>query len=332
MKSTKVFVADAAAYVQTLKASMEWLEVPKLLSDVNGIFIKPNFTFPEFRAGVTTTKSMVHAAIEVFTDLHDNVVVGESDGGYGTFNAEQAFINFDLYDVCRKHKAALVNLCKVPSVECRLNTHRGQHSINLPEFLIKDNFVTVTLPVPKVHCHTGISLSYKNQWGCIPDMMRLRKHHIFDEVIGPINHLLKVKLSIIDGTYGLTGNGPIQDGVSVETNWIIASCNCGAADRVATQLMGLRLEDYSHYRHIMAQEHIPELDEIENNADLRSFMSRKTRFYLNRNIWNYLAKTTWYSPALTYLIYESKLGQILHRLMYCFRDRPKEFKEYKSPS
>jgi uncharacterized protein (DUF362 family) len=47
--------------------------------------------------------------------------------------------------------------------------------IALPKFLCESNIHTLTIPVPKVHCMTGISLSLKNQWGCLPDMMRLRQ-------------------------------------------------------------------------------------------------------------------------------------------------------------
>jgi uncharacterized protein (DUF362 family) len=88
---------------------------------------------------------------------------------------------------------------------------------------------------------TGISLSYKNQWGCIPDMMRLRLHCDFNEIIGPLNRLLKVGLAIVDGAYGLTKNGPIAEGEVVQPGWLVMSRHPGAADRVASHLMGLAL-------------------------------------------------------------------------------------------
>jgi uncharacterized protein (DUF362 family) len=192
--------------------------------------------------------------------------------------------------------------------------------------LIEEDFVTVTLPVPKVHCMTGVSLSFKNQWGCIPDMMRLRLHYHFNEIIGPINRLLKVGLAIVDGTYGLTKNGPIAEGEAVRPGWLVMSPHPGAADRVASHLMGLKLEDYAHYRRIRQTNPLPHLAEIETNQDLEPFRAQTPRFYLQRHCWNWVAKTTWYSRRWSYIVYESRLTGLLHRIMYTFREKPKDFK------
>lgn len=331
MKKVKVYINIAQEYLSTLKAALGWLEVEEIFSRAAGIFIKPNLTFPKFRPGVTTTKEMLQAAIQIFTELHPRVIVGESDGGYGSYDIEQAFEAFDLYNLSRQYGAQVVNLSRVPTVPCTIPTRRGSVSLALPRFLVKENFITVTLPVPKVHCMTGVSLSYKNQWGCIPDMMRLRFHYYFNEIIGPLNRLLKVKLSIVDGTYGLTKNGPIIEGEAVQPGWLVMSRHPGAADRVVSSLMGLSLEDYPHYQQIRAEEPLPQLEEIETNQDLGPFLAQTPKFYLKRNFWNYIAKTTWYSRGLSYLVYESRLSAILHKIMYTFRERPKEFKGYQPP-
>jgi uncharacterized protein (DUF362 family) len=246
----KAYIAPAQDYSSTLRAGLKWLGAEEGLSKAAGIFLKPNLTFPTFRPGVTTTKEMIRAAIQVFSELHTRVVVGESDGAYGSYNIEQAFKAFDLHNLGRQHGVKVMNLSREPTVRCAIPMRRGSISLDLPRFLVEEDFVTVTLPVPKVHCMTGVSLSYKNQWGCIPDMMRLRLHYCFDEIIGLLNRLLKVGLSIVDGTYGLTKNGPIMEGEAIQPGWLVMSCHPGVADRVASFLMGLQLEDYSHYRGI----------------------------------------------------------------------------------
>jgi uncharacterized protein (DUF362 family) len=270
------------------------LGAEETLTKAAGIFIKPNLTYPGVKPGVTITKEMLQAAIQVFTELHPRVVVGESDGGYGSFDIKQAFEAFDLFNLGRRYGAQVVNLSVEPTVSCTIPARKGAVRLALPRFLVEENFITVTLPVPKVHCMTGISLSYKNQWGCIPDMMRMRLHY-FNEIIGPLNRLLKVGLSIVDGTFGLTKNGPIAEGEVVRPGWLVMSLHPGAADRVVSSLMGLPLEKYPHYRRIQAQEPIPQLEEIEFNQDLAPFLAQTPKFYLKRNFWNYVAKTTWYS-------------------------------------
>lgn len=329
MPEFRVYVTPTQDYLSPLRNGLKWLGAEKPLAKAAGIFIKPNLTFPGFRPGVTTTKEMLHAAIQVFAELHPRVVVGESDGGYGTYDIEQAFEGLDLYTACRQFGASLVNLSREATVPCTIPTRRrGPVTLDLPRFLVEENFLTVTLPVPKVHCMTGISLSYKNQWGCIPDMMRLRLHCFFNEIIGPLNKILKVGLSIVDGTYGLTRNGPIMEGEVVQPGWLVISQHLGAADRIASHLMGLTLENYSHYRRIHLEVPLPQMKEIETNEDLNPFLAQTPRFYLQRNLWNYLAKTTWYSRRWCYLVYESSLAGLLHRIMYRFRDRPKEFRHY----
>ena len=328
LQKVRVYLASVQEVPYTLKTALSWLGAEETLKQAAGIFIKPNLTFPAFRPGVTTTKEVIQAAIQVLSELNPRVVVGEADGGYGSFDIEQAFGAFDLHALAQQYEAQVVNLSKVPTVACPIPTRKGLVTLALPRFLVEEDFITVTLPVPKVHCMTGISLSYKNQWGCIPDMMRLRLHYYFNELIGPLNRLLKVGLSIVDGTYGLTKNGPIIEGEAIQPGWLVISRHPGAADRVASHLMGLTLGDYPHYRGIQAEEPLPCLEEIETNLDLGPFLARTPKFCLKRNFWNYLAKTTWYSRRWSYLVYESRLAAMLHKIMYTFREKPKEFREY----
>lgn len=330
MATYKAFIGPAEDYPLFLKAGLKWLALETVLQQADGIFIKPNLTFPRFRGGVTTTKEMIHAAIQVFSELNPRVVIGESDGGYGSFDIEEAFAAFELYNVSGKYGAQVVNLSRVPSVPCTISIDKGPVTIALPRFLIEENYITVTLPVPKVHCMTGISLSYKNQWGCIPDMMRLRLHCYFNDIIAPLNRLLKVGLAIIDGTYGLTRNGPIIEGEMVRPGWLIMSQHPGVADRLASHLMGLALEDFPHYRRIHAETPLPPLTEIATNTDITPYLRQTPKFYLKRNFWNYIAKTTWYSRHWSYLVYESRLAGLLHKIMYTFREKPEEFKDYRS--
>jgi hypothetical protein len=126
-----------------------------------------------------------------------------------------------------------------------------------------------------------------------------------------------------------TKNGPVLDGEAVKTSWLAMSCHPVAADRVASHLMGLNLEDYPHYRQIHTEEPLPQLEQIEINQDLGDFLARTPKFYLKRNFWNYLTKTTWYSRKWCYLVYESEMASTLHKIMYTFRGKPKEFREYR---
>ncbi len=332
MTHHQVYIAPAADYARTLREALDWLGAAAPLGRAGGVFVKPNLTYPRFQPGVTTTPEMIEAALTVLRQLHPRVVVGESDGGYGSFAIRDAFENFGLFRLGRRLGVEVVNLSQTPTRPVRFALPRGDLTLELPRFLLDEGFVTVTLPVPKVHCMTGVSLSYKNQWGCIPDMMRLRLHYYFNDLIGPLNEALRVRLALVDGAYGLTKNGPIAEGLAVQPGWLVCSRSPGAADRVTAHLMGLRLEDYAHYRAIHRRTPLPRLAAIATNTALEPYLRQTPRFYLKRHFWNYVAKTTWYSRRWGYLVYESPLADLLHRIMYTFRERPRDFQAPPPPA
>jgi predicted hydrolase (HD superfamily) len=60
---------------------------------------------------------------------------------------------------------------------------------------------------------------------------------------------------------------------------------------------------------------------------LEPFRAQTPKFYLKRHFWNYVARTTWYSRRWSYIVYESRLTGLLHRIMYSFREKPKDFRQ-----
>lgn len=78
------------------------------------------------------------------------------------------------------------------------------------------------LSLPKVHCMTGMPLSFKNQWGCLSDTMRLKNHYVFNEIITQVCNILKFSYAFLDGEYGLDINSPMMSD-PVEVNWLVAA-------------------------------------------------------------------------------------------------------------
>jgi len=324
MKS-KVYFGDLPADRDSLSRAFEWSGVGEGIRQADAIFVKPNLTFPVYREGVTTSKAVIEAILQVLSDYGKKVYIGESDGGYGSYRIEEAFRNFGLPDICCRTGAELVNLSSVERVVVPFTAGRREVRIALPKFLCESNIHTLTIPVPKVHCMTGISLSLKNQWGCLPDMMRLRQHVYFDEVISQINKVLNVRYSVVDGTFGLDVNGPIIEGTAVPLGWFLVSANPFAADSVAAYLIGQDLKNIGHYRPVFSSGLVPPPESVEMNVTMETLRSRVTLFQLKRNFWNYVARTAWYSKTWNHLVYESAISKPLHDLMYLFRERPKEF-------
>jgi uncharacterized protein (DUF362 family) len=149
--------------------------------------------------------------------------------------------------------------------------------------------------------------------------MRLRYHPVFNEAIFAINKAIKNKYTIIDGTYGLTRSGPMV-GDSFELGWLLASNSLEAADLIAAKLMKVDLRKIKHYKLAYKNGLIPKEEEIEFNQDYRQYISEK--YYLKRDIWNYLALSAWAHPLINHFYYESMFADLLHKIMYSFRRKP----------
>jgi uncharacterized protein (DUF362 family) len=165
---------------------------------------------------------------------------------------------------------------------------------------------------------TGITLAFKNQWGCLPDNMRLKNHFVFDEIISQIAEKLKFRYAFLDGKYGLDINGPM-DGHPVEVNWFVASNSLGAFDMIVSEIMGVDWRSIGHLKTAARNNLLPKREDIEVIGEIAAF---KRPFTLKRDLWNYPALTAFHSSMLTHLFYFSSLAKPLHDIMYTFRKRP----------
>ncbi|MBI5701773.1 DUF362 domain-containing protein [Candidatus Saganbacteria bacterium] len=303
-----------------LSEGFKWVGLDQAIKPGMTVLLKPNLTYPKFKAGVTTTPQVLEASIKLFCDLGAKVVVGESDGGYNSYEVKDAYHDFGLYDLEKKYGIKVVCFSSDKSTwrTITVNKYFKEFKVEYPAVLEDcDHFIT--FPVPKVHAMTGISLSYKNQWGCVPNTMRLRYHPIFNEAIFAINQIPKSKFSIIDGTYGLTRSGPMVGDVF---NWgfILVSNNFEAADLAVSKMMEVDLKSIIHYKKVFKHGLVPKIQDISFNQDYTKFISDK--FYLRRDFWNYVALVAWLHPWINHFFYESSLADLLHKIMYTFREKP----------
>ncbi len=302
-----------------IRQALSWIGFFDQVKAGNKVFLKPNLTYPKFKEGVTTTPPLLEAVIKGLKDYGCQVIVGESDGGYNSYEVKDAFHDYGLYDFEKKYGIKVVNLSHLPYDYLEIRKYGKKFKVEMPKILLNEIDAFITLPVPKVHAMTQISLSYKNQWGCVPNVMRLRYHPIFNEAIFAVNQAIKNKFTIIDGTYGLTRSGPMV-GDSFALGWLIASNSFEAADLITSKMMKVDLEKIKHYRLAYKKKLVPKIEEIKLNQDYKPFISNK--FFLKRDFWSYLALSAWLHPMINHFFYESMFADLLHKIMYTFRKKP----------
>lgn len=319
-------------YIDRLAQASETLEqqfsksfkLVSLVDDFNiakAIFIKPNLTYPTYKKGVTTQKSFVESLVAALRQINSTtkIYIGEGEGGYNSFSMTDAMRVMGFYDIAKKYaNVEIVNISKLPSRTIELKAKSKPYLIDLPVLLLDEVDFCITCPLPKVHCMTKITLSFKNQWGCLPDTMRLKNHYVFDEIIGQVCDKLKFRYAFLDGKYGLDNNGPMV-GDPVEVNWFAASNSLGAFDMIVSEMMGFDWKKVGHLKKACEYGFMPNKKNINVIGDIKNM---KQKFVLKRDVWNYPALVAFHSSRLTYLLYFSGWTKLLHDIMYTFRKKP----------
>jgi uncharacterized protein (DUF362 family) len=291
------------------------------IQTAKAILIKPNLTYPSYKKGVTTRIEFVECLAVALSKINTStkIYIGEGEGGYNSFSMTNGMRIMGYYEFESKYpNIKIINLSKLPRQRVELQAGGQPYYVDLPSLFFEEIDFSITCPLPKVHCMTQVTLAFKNQWGCVPDVMRLKNHYVFNEIIGQISDKLKFRYAFLDGKYGLDNNGPMV-GDPVELNWFVASNSLGAFDMIVSEMMGFSWENINHLKMAHQYGYLPKREEIEIIGNMNKF---KRKFILNRTFWNYPALVAFRSKNLTHLVYFSMWAKLLHDIMYTFRKRP----------
>jgi uncharacterized protein (DUF362 family) len=283
------------------------------------VCIKPNLTFPHFREGVMTNPEALEALVVFLKSHTDHITICESDsGGYNRFSMDQVFQATGIADMARRYGVRVVNMSYQPSRVVPVRAGLRTLNVPLPTLLLDETDLFITIPVPKVHLNTVVSVAIKNQWGVIQDpTLRLKLHPYFKQVIYQVNKSMPRSYAFVDAKYALTRSGPLR-GDAIEWNWAMITNSIFYADLIVTHLMGLDWRRIGYLRYIFRREGMHSLDEVVFNTDYTGF--KKDPLYLRREWTDYPGLLTFNSRLLAYIGYESLLARPLHWLLYRFRE------------
>jgi uncharacterized protein (DUF362 family) len=320
MKRKVVLVGQGGKLADSIHKALNECSILSRLDASSRVAIKPNFTYPYYKPGVTTSPVIIRELVQILRQYTAHIAIVETDGGYGAWKATEAFAGHGIDSLQQELGVRAVNLCDEPREMISFQSRWRTQRLPLPTRLLHETDLLITMPVPKIHCMTGLTLSYKNQWGCIPDIMRLRRHYIFDDAIVAINKALKPAV-LGDGTYFLDQNGPME-GEAVRMDLVIAATDAGAFDRYVSELMGFSWTRVKHLRRAVALGDMPEkLEDIEFNVPPGEAKTRT--FHLERTVRNWIALAGFKSRFVTWLGYESWFGKVvLHGILYAIAGKP----------
>jgi uncharacterized protein (DUF362 family) len=198
-----------------------------------------------FGTGTNTNPQVVAAAIDVFRAAGADVAVGESPiSGVKTL---EAFELSGMAAIARERCCPLIDLDERQPVITDIPGGRAIQSLKICADVPEFDFV-VSIPVMKIHMHTGVTLSIKNMKGCLWRRSKVDLHMLpqiegtsyksLDIAIGDMATVLRPHFALIDGSVCMEGLGP-GAGTPRVLNVVVAGGDGFAADAVACGLMGL---------------------------------------------------------------------------------------------
>jgi uncharacterized protein (DUF362 family) len=196
----------------------------------------------------------VAAAIDAFREAGAEVAVGESP--ILGVKTQEAFDAAGITSIAHERDCLLIDMDARSFVEVPVPDGVAINSLKVcPEVLEYD--LVVSVPVMKMHMHTGVTLALKNMKGCLWRRSKVHLHMLppveghddkpIDIAIADLSSVLRPHLSIIDGTVGMEGLGP-SAGEAKALGVIVVSADVFAADAVACKLMGADAQDIPHLR------------------------------------------------------------------------------------
>ena len=300
---------------EDLQLNLDKIGLKNIIKKDDNVLIKPNFTWPNYKEGVTTNPVLIDKLTSVLKNYCRNIYIGESDGANRYWTADQCFKGHGLYEMSRKNGFDLINLTKYPTVSKSTMVEDQNIRLNVSKFILNKVDVLITLPVLKIHAATGVSLGLKNQWGCLPDPMRLLYHPILHKGIVAVNKIHKPSISIIDATYGLNRSGPII-GDPIKLNKIFISNDVTSLDILVCSFMGIPFERIDHIR-IAKNEFLKDFD-IKQIIKHGNF-NGDFQFKLKKSFSDKVLTIIMFNKELNDLFYNSFLSNTFQKLLLFYK-------------
>lgn len=140
-------------------------------------------------------------------------------------------------DLLESKRVKIVDLRKSEFIKTAIPNASVYHRLSFPKELF-ENDIIINIPVMKTHESFPATLGLKNMKGLLPDLEKKRLHTSgLSEGLIDLNRIALPDLTIIDGSIGMEGAGPIN-GTPVNAKILIASLDALAAEVVALKVMG----------------------------------------------------------------------------------------------
>ena len=209
------------------------------LRNKDKVLIKPNVLMPmDYRTGAVTNPLVIEAVIILLQDFGiKNITIGEgSVVGESSMRSMKAC---GLDKLAERTGVDILDLKKDKFIPMSITDGKIFRILKIP-LTVAEADAVINIPVLKTHDMFPVSLGLKNIKGIIHENDKQRFHAMdLAQCIVDLNKLALPRLTIIDGTIGMEGLGPVY-GIPADMKVIISSYDALAADTVGSLAMGIK--------------------------------------------------------------------------------------------
>lgn len=236
----------------------------RIISDLGGMasfikdakiaVLKPNFVAGRSaETGATTSFALLKAVAEEVRSCGAEPVLYETPGT--EFDREATYTILGVEQFCIDNGIRIVR-CDPEGgeqewIELRPEGTKRLHHFRIPHFMQEACFIN--LPVLKTHVVSTMTLGMKNPMGILPRPDRRAMHTLgIAQCIVDINRGIKPDLTIVDGSVGQDGEGPLY-GEKADLQVLVAGSDSLAVDLACCQLVGIKPRVIPHLKLALEQ-------------------------------------------------------------------------------
>jgi uncharacterized protein (DUF362 family)/NAD-dependent dihydropyrimidine dehydrogenase PreA subunit len=216
--------------------------------------LKPNLVAGRSAGtGATTSFALLKAVAEEVRACGAEPLLCEMPGT--EFDREATYTILGLEEFCARHGIRIVRVDPeggTPDwIELRPPGAKRLRFLHVPRVLQEARLIN--LPVLKTHVVSRMSLGMKNVMGLLPRPDRRAMHTLgIDRCIVDMNLAIRPVLTIVDGSVGQDGEGPLY-GEAAHLNVLVAGRESLAVDLACCELVGVHPRQVPHLRLALEQ-------------------------------------------------------------------------------
>lgn len=229
---------DFSELDKKIRESLELIGgIKKFIKPNSKVLVKPNLLMavgPE--ANITTHPEFVRSVVRILKEIGCKIYLGDSPSVFGG-EVEDVFKVYE--------QTGMKKLSEEENMELVVFDKRFiQGYFPLTTWVKECDFI-VNLPKFKTHDYMILTAAVKNLFGLIPGTFKMEAHknfykpEKFAELLLDIHSAKKPAVSILDGIWGIEGNGPATSGIRRDFGLILASSDSVSLDCVLAELINI---------------------------------------------------------------------------------------------